>query len=286
MNWNIRLTFITPLFSHGASVEPEIRSASIRGMLHHWFRLVGGGIEMERAVFGGIENKQRHPDWQAAASKVVVRVSDISNARNNQQPTLPHKSGGEASPRNALLSGTSCLVRISDRLGGLSPKAESLFHDAVHAWLLMGTLGYRSTRAAGSFSWESVDFPVPAPGDYEAVMRALAAKGGKFEAALLPTEYTSAEAARRIISDSLKMVEHNRPLGGLPDSKNKLPRKTSPMKYRIVRLDNRFRIVAVWDARRNVTGNSPADLQALLETLRTRKPELGNQLAQSALWTG
>lgn len=286
MNWNIRLTFLTPLFSHGASDEPEIRPASIRGMLHHWFRLVGGGIEMERAVFGGVENKKGHPDWQAAASKIVVRVSDIRNAKKNQWPTLPHKSGGEASPRTALLAGTSCSVRISDRLGGLPAKAESLFHDAVLAWLLMGTLGYRSTRAAGSFAWESDDFPVPAPGDYEAAMRNLAAKSRKFEAVLLPTEYTSAEAARRIVSDSLKMEEHNRPLGGLPDPKYKLSRKTSPMKYRIVRLDNRFRIVAVWDARRNVTGNSPADLKALLEALRSRKPELGNQLAQSALWTG
>ncbi len=268
MNWKIKLTFVSPLFSHGATDTPEIRPASIRGMLHHWFRLVGGSSEQERSVFGSVHGG-------AAASKVVVRISGVL-ARPGNQNTLPHKMGGEASPRSAFLPGATCTLRISSR-SPLSAEEDKLFRDAVHAWLLMGTLGYRSTRAAGSFVWESEDFPVPAPQDYQAAMDRLASKG-KFKAALLQQEYPDAEKPRRLVSDSLAMEEHNRPLGGL-----KPKRKTSPLKYRIVRLGNRFRLVAVWDCRRAVTGNSPDDLDFLISAFRRKKPELGEQLALSPL---
>jgi len=44
MEYKIRLTFITPMFGHGATETPEVRAASIRGQLHNWFRLLGGMI--------------------------------------------------------------------------------------------------------------------------------------------------------------------------------------------------------------------------------------------------
>lgn len=272
MNWKIHLTFITPLFSHGATDTPEIRPASIRGILHHWFRLVGGDDALEQSVFGCIG---RGKDSPTASSKVVVRVSDIQ-ARPGSQNTLPHKSGGEASPRTAFLPGASCTLWIASRRP-LSGEEETLFRNAVQAWLLMGTIGYRSTRAAGSFVWESDDFPFPSPQDYQSAMDRLAAKG-KFKAALLSEEYADPEKPRNIVSNSLSMTEHNRPLGGLRPQ-----RKTSPLKYRLVRFGNRFRLVAVWDCRRAVTGNTPHDLRYLIDTLRARKPLIGEQLASSPL---
>lgn len=271
MNWKIKLTFLTPLFSHGATDAPEIRPASVRGMLHHWFRLVGGEVSLERSVFGCVHGG-------TAASKVVVRILGVL-AKSGNQNTLPHKTGGEASPRSAFLPGTTCTLWISSR-SPLSAEEEKLFRDAVHAWLLMGTLGYRSTRAAGSFVWESEDFPVPAPQDYQAAMDRLASKG-KFKAALLEEEYADAETPRRLVSNSLAMEEHNRPLGGLRPR-----RKTSPLKYRIVRLGNRFRLVAVWDARRNVTGNSPEDLRAVIAALQPRHSALATQLSSGAASLG
>jgi hypothetical protein len=286
VNWNIKLAFITPLFSHGATDEPEIRPASVRGMLHHWFRLVGGDIEQERSVFGGNANKES--GCQAAAGKVVVRVSDIQ-ARQGSQNTLPHKTGGAASPRSAFLAGTACTLRVFGRLGGLSGGEEALFRDAVYAWLLMGTLGYRSTRAAGSFVWESEDFPVPTPENYQKAMDRLAAKG-KFKAALLPKEFADPGTPRSLVSNSLKMTEHNRPLGNIVywTDGEKIPRKTSPLKYRLVRFGTRFQLVAVWDCRQAVTGNSPEDLHAVVKAFlrgvgNPPSTELGELLAASAL---
>ena len=61
MKRTIDLEFITPLFSHGATDQPEIRPASIRGQLHAWFRIMGGDIEAERRVFGGIRQCKANP---------------------------------------------------------------------------------------------------------------------------------------------------------------------------------------------------------------------------------
>ena len=83
MNRTIDIEFITPLFSHGATDLPEIRPASIRGQFHAWFRIVGGDIESERRVFGGIKQKnadlQKMPSREKTmASRVVIRVSNVS----------------------------------------------------------------------------------------------------------------------------------------------------------------------------------------------------------------
>ena len=83
MKRTIDLEFITPLFSHGATDQPEIRPASIRGQLHAWFRIMGGDIEAERRVFGGIKHKKADTrtmpsHMETMASHVVVRVSDVN----------------------------------------------------------------------------------------------------------------------------------------------------------------------------------------------------------------
>ena len=95
MKRTIDLKFITPLFSHGATDQPEIRPASIRGQLHAWFRIMGGDVEVERRVFGGIRQCKANPQTMPSqgktlASHVVVRVSDV-DGRVRDIPTSPHK---------------------------------------------------------------------------------------------------------------------------------------------------------------------------------------------------
>ncbi len=300
----IDLEFITPMFSHGATDQPEIRSASIRGQLHAWFRILGGDIEAERRVFGGI--KQRNADSgimpsheKTLASRVVVRVSDV-NGGARELPTLPHKQGGMAAPRKAYDVGTKCRIMITDRLGGLIGADEALLNRAINAWLLMGTLGFRSTRAAGSFAWVDESFPMPTdPTAYQAACRDLlreASAQAKVAVLERDTPYSSAELARRAVSDSLggpgenkkserdDLQDLNNPLGCIKGKSRigeELTRKTSPLKYRILRFGNQFRILAFWDGRTDVTGNTNNDLYNVIDLLAQRKPEIGAQLKKA-----
>lgn len=294
MKRTIDLEFITPLFSHGATDQPEIRPASIRGQLHAWFRILGGDIEAERRVFGGIRLGRANPQTMPSqgmtlASHVVVRVSDV-DGRVRDIPTLPHKQGGNASPRKAFDSGAKCRITIMDRLGGLSQEYGTLLNRAINAWLLMGTLGYRATRAAGSFVWSDESFPMPTePLAYEDACRDLLDESNaKVKVAVLAKGYDLAENARRDVSDSLggrddrtgqdDLRRLHDPLGRVFGG-----RKTSPLKYRIVRLGGEFRILAFWDGRTEVTGNSDDDLYDVIDLLARRKPRIGEQLRSKFL---
>lgn len=295
MNRTIDIEFITPLFSHGATDLPEIRPASIRGQLHAWFRVVGGDIEAERRVFGGIKQKNadssRMPSKEETrASKVVVRVSNV-DGRERDLPTLPHKSENEqrAYLRKAYDIGTKCRIMIADRLGGLSESDKMLLNRAVDAWLLMGTLGYRSTRAAGSFAWQDESFPMPDnPLDYQDACRNLLEEtNAEYKVAVLDREYSSSEIARRDVSDSLGGKDDRQGQSDLARMHNPLGkvfsgRKTSPLKYRIVRFADKFRILAFWDGRKEVTENSIEDFYGVVDLLDKRKHDrIGSQLKEA-----
>lgn len=287
----IDLEFITPLFSHGATDQPEIRPASIRGQLHAWFRILGGDIEAERRVFGGIkqgkaDSRKMPSKGETLASHVVVRVSNVEG-RIRELPTLPHKQGGMAAPRKACDVGTKCQVMITDRLGGLKEADEDLLNRATNVWLLMGTLGFRTTRAAGSFVWTDESFPMPGdPIAYQDACRNLLDEtSAQAKVAVLGKEYASAEAARRDVSDSLGGRDHHdeqNDLAELHDPLGKVfgGRKTSPLKYRIVRFGDKYRILAFWDGRTEVTGNTKNDLYGVVDLLAQRKPRIGEQLKE------
>lgn len=278
------ITFTTPLFNRGALETPEIRTPSIRGQLHWWFRALGGSYDDEKAVFGGVHKG-------ACASKVVIRVSGVTGKIDAFQ-TLPHKHGGMASPKPAFAPGTSCEMHVMTRLGGfVLERHQALFARSLEAWLLLGTLGLRATRAAGSFIWSPLDedgVRMPAtPGAYETRCReVLGSAPLKF--ALLDTAYDSAEEARRVVSDTLggrddpdgenDLARLNYPLGKIFKG-----RKTSPLRFRVVSPGkDRFFIAAVWDDRQSVTGNRAGDLEGLIDLLKRKKPRLGNQLVKLA----
>ena len=293
MNYSIKLEFLTPCFSHGATDAPEIRPASIRGMLHHWFRILGGTPQQERLVFGGVNQGRTSPFHDDSASRVVIRVRHDAKADWRTISTLPHKTGERASPRAAFAPGHAFELLVSDRLGGLKEPEASLFRDALYVWLLMGTLGFRSTRAAGSFTFQSDDFPQPAsPEAYlERCKTILAAHRAPTRVGLSGKAFDKAEDARRLVSDSLggpANPDHAQDLERLHDPLGKIGRsgerrKTSPLKYRLVRFDGKFHILATWDGRRNVTGNDLSDLTGVIDLLLNRKPELGRVLAQTRI---
>lgn len=197
-----RFEFITPLFSRGTYEDrPEVRPASIRGQLHWWFRALGGNSTDEKAIFGGVHGG-------ATASKVVVRVSFVTGTIGNVN-TLPHKGGGQANPKAAFQIGTRFDLHVLTRLGGLDKQLQTLLDRTLETWLLLGTLGLRSTRAAGSFRWE----PLPPlngnnlrpPADFSSFESRCAKllETAPLRFALLGQRYPAAEQARRVVSDTL-----------------------------------------------------------------------------------
>jgi len=280
-----RIEFITPLFSKGAYDDrPEIRAASIRGQLHWWFRALGGNATEEKVIFGGVHGG-------AVASRIVIRTSALPTPDKRAEiPTLPHKNGGAASPKWAIPAGQGFDLHVLRRLGGLPPASEFSFTRAFEAWLFLGTLGLRATRAAGSFVWSPTGDAEPGyPSDferYEAKCQQLV-KGTSIRFALLIEAYSNSEAARRVVSDTLggrddqrggDLAPLNYPLGKVFGG-----RKTSPLRFRIVRIGNQHHITALWDGRVNVTGNHPSDLAGIIKLLAERKPALGQQLERSSL---
>jgi CRISPR type III-B/RAMP module RAMP protein Cmr1 len=275
-----KITFITPLFGKGVFETPEVRPPSIRGQLHWWFRALGGTYDDEKAVFGGAHKG-------ATASKVVVRVSHVQG-ETAEHRTLPHKHGGMSAPKAAFSPGSSFELHVLTRGGGFAlDRQKKHFERSLAAWMHLGTLGLRATRAAGSFVWEPLSedgFRMPATQEaYEAKCREFLAQT-PLRWAVLDKRYESAENARRVVSDTLggrddrdgesDLARLNFPLG-----KASKGRKTSPLRFRIVSPGNNgFHIAAVWDDRQAVTGNRPGDLEGLVRLLQRRKPKLGEQL--------
>jgi hypothetical protein len=297
-----RLEFITPLFSHGAYEDrPEVRPASIRGQLHWWFRALGGTYTDEKAIFGGILNG-------AGASKIVVRVSEI-RGDTAWRPTLPHKPAGRDrttgpdAPKAAFLPGTSFRFHCLERLGGIKAESQkAMFARALESWLLLGSLGLRATRGGGDFKWEPLEetglhYPESIP-EFAARCEGLL-KGSRLRFSLLEAAYASGEAARHVITDTLggpdrsgdwgELKALNWPLGDVASRKqrdmdpSRRERKTSPLRLRVVAVGQEYRIAAIWDGRTEVTGNRPADLQAIIRLLAERKPALGKQLSASTM---
>ncbi|MCB1244343.1 MAG: type III-B CRISPR module RAMP protein Cmr1 [Verrucomicrobiales bacterium] len=279
------IRFITPLFSRGMYENlAEVRPPSIRGHLRWWFRALGGNLADENAVFGGIHGTAR-------ASRVIVRVSGVAGRQDNAD-TLIHKHGREARPRMSFLPGASFTLHLLPRLGGPDGPHLSQFERALKAWLLMGSLGLRATRGAGSFVYDlgpDASGPVP-PASAEVFEKQFAEllEGTQIQGALLGSVYPTAESARWDCSDTLggrsdrrgtdDLAVLSHPLGSI-----KPVRKTSPLRFRVVALEGRFRILALWDARTSVTHNSLGDLHGAIRLLVERKPALGKQLEASPL---
>jgi len=296
-----QLKLITPLFCRGSYEDrAEIRPPSIRGQLHWWFRALGGSYREEKEIFGGVHSG-------ATASKVVVRVQNQTTT-GEWLPTLPHKPAGATpqdgpnAPRIAFGPGVSFQLHLLTRLGGLDNRLAKGFNKALETWLLLGTLGLRSTRAGGSFNWQpqgEAGFHAPNSFQaYEAQCQNLLL-GAPLRFALLNQSFNNAEQPRKLVADTIggpngtgdwpTLDQANWPLGNVSMGIQRQRfqgaprRKTSPLRFRIVNVGSEYRIAAVWDGRTEVTGNKVADLKTLINQLTTRKPQLGGLLAQSAL---
>jgi hypothetical protein len=250
---------------------------------------LGGNAADEKAIFGGVHDG-------ASASKVVVRVHH-SRLQAEWIPSLPHKPAGRTlqdgpnAPRMAAPPGLSVDLHILTRLGGLEQRLQASFDRTLETWLLLGTLGLRGTRAAGSFRWQPLTGGMPShPASFDAYAARCCEllERAPMRFALLDAIYGSAEQARKVASDTLGGRDDRQGQGNLARLHDPLGkvfggRKTSPLRFRIVSIGNQCRIAAIWDARERVTGNRPPDLAGVIRLLAERKPALGLQLQRSGL---
>jgi CRISPR/Cas system CMR-associated protein Cmr1 (group 7 of RAMP superfamily) len=276
MKKEYQIKLVTPLFSCGANQDsPEIRAPSIRGQLHWWFRALGGTFTDEKEIFGGISNKdpRASSNKDPRASRVVVRVINPLN-QPEQIATLPHKQGGPSARKPALKSGSFTLC-ISDRLGGLNSQSQQLLERAINAWLLMGSLGLRSTRGGGAL--QAADFPESVT-DYKSRVSQIT-EGTPVKCWVLEKVFNNAEEARKVITDTLggdafRSIDY--PLGAI-----KPKRKTSPLRLTVRHFSDGYRIIAVWDGREAVTGNKPGDLEKAASILDRSSKRIGTLLLQA-----
>lgn len=288
MNLTIKLETVTPIFSAGAYKDmPEIRPASIRGQLHHWFRARGGRFDDERSIFGGVSINGGSGDH---ASPLVVRVSDIQGDVS-KFPTLPHKQGGRAAPKDCYSPRTTFKLHLIERLGGLGIHKDELLN-ALDTWLLLGGFGFRATRGGGSL--QRIEAAPQTPGEWTAKVRLLI-QGTPMKAALLDQAYPDERAARTVITDTIggmnnegnasdSLYKIRYPLGAIRDRKtNKSApnRKTSPLRLRVYRFGSDFHIAAVWDGRSAVTGNRDSDLDSVIELLKAKNKPIGHLLGNA-----
>lgn len=157
---SFRLTFLTPCFCAGANPSvAEVRAPSIRGKLRWWFRVLGGSLPEESEVFGSIENDS------ATASALIVRITSGtpevpwtppksspagSNAGYLHYFASKSQNGARWAKNGALPPGYFFDLHLSWRRP-IRPAVRALFELALESFLLLGSLGLRSTRGLGCF---------------------------------------------------------------------------------------------------------------------------------------
>ncbi len=171
----IKFKIVTPMILGGANQnEAELRASSIRGELRNWFRILGGSLDEERKVFGGIGKKD-----EGRASGIVVRVKsnpstlssqtmqDIKTADDKFDYFLwPLRRNEDA--RGIITDNQEVEISISQRR---VRDSQELDEKIIKAFLLLGSLGSRSRRAYGSIyptsvMFDGVEWNIPTTEEY------------------------------------------------------------------------------------------------------------------------
>ncbi|MGN0891157.1 MAG: type III-B CRISPR module RAMP protein Cmr1 [Candidatus Spyradenecus sp.] len=172
------LTFITPAFLAGANQNsPEVRAPSIRGALRWWFRVLGGTIEEEKALFGGI-----HDGTIASAGRVRVVPGKLGK-NAGEVPCAPNTPYGYLSYFAKVSGNKEKIYRTQGKhylgegatftllIDEVRP-AEALWEkleQTVEAFCTFGALGLRATRGFGALA----ETPLPTLERVRALAKAL-----------------------------------------------------------------------------------------------------------------
>lgn len=265
MNWQRDIEVLTPLFNRGAYQDtPEIRAPSIRGMVRWWFRALGATADEEKAVFGGMKQFGRRLKDEVCASQLVFRITHVQAqpAPPPGLPTLPHKQGGQASPQAAFLPGARFRLEVFSRFGPLDPELQRKVENALEVWLLLGALGLRANRGGGNV-WPADGTAPKTPAE---LRERLDQCGCNWPVMIAGPEVGSTiEELRRAATDTKN---------GMPEifgqaSRN---RQASKLKFKIVRLEDRLRLL-ITAPNRDILEKARVALRGKLS-----KPETWQQL--------
>ena len=234
-----RFILLTPAMIGGAtgkSGNAEMRIASIRGQVRWWHRSAGLTPNFNQ-VWG-----QTEPS--AVASKVSITLAAHFPSAHHNAPILPHK---QSALRDSINPGETFTL-ILRRLVGCSSSQWIAAQNALKLWLLLGGLGLRVNRAAGSI-WP-LDDPRPeverwVPEDEATLRRTLATLGYTkimhlAEATILnhpslASESSDASKLRKAASDTVN---------GSPRYFGTItPRTPSPLKMKVVMLGSDYRLL-------------------------------------------
>ncbi len=260
-------SFLTAGFPHGAyqgqsHSRPELRGPTVRGQLRWWFAALYGQAPDGRAgddedrIFGGVQEKSR-------ASLFAVQVGKRNVPPPKKRDVLPHKHKHQGS-KSAFVPKSPFTVKLRPRRGGLSQDEMKKLERVLDAWLLLGGVGQRANRGAGTL------WPENAPSTEDEYGRRCETllDGSEIRFAVLDKEFPNEICLRRLAGDILAPEEFERcgtPFGSAQ------PRKPSPLKLRAAWLNEKLRLIAVWDSRHQ----QPTDLRSGTKILCEKDKPLG-----------
>ncbi len=221
--------FLTACFSGTwkgkEATESELRVPAIRGHLRLWHRVLFQVANANR-VWGSTAGDE------GSGSRVGVTLKNIPLPSNSRADTLPHKDNpGHRGPRAALPVNTKASL-VLQRLPGCTETDWAHAQSAVQLWLLLGSVGYRANRAAGSVWPDATN----APADPTSLRSQIAALGCKWAISLAPHSIGNTwESLRKAASDT-------------PSDRNNYgaannPRTPSPTHFKVVRFGSILRLI-------------------------------------------
>jgi CRISPR/Cas system CMR-associated protein Cmr1 (group 7 of RAMP superfamily) len=216
-------SLLTPAMIGGAegkSASAEMRVASIRGQVRWWHRKADLSPSCNH-VWG-----QTEPS--VIASQVSLTLLPSITPDRKEVPILPHKQSGF---RDSILPPKKQTL-ILRRLVGCDKGHWTAAQQAVKLWLLLGGLGLRVNRAAGSV-WPDGEW---VPTNEDDLKRLLATLGYHHPVRLAAASLaTTPQELRRAASDTVDGSPH---LFGCIN-----PRKPSPLKMKVIRLGADYRLL-------------------------------------------
>jgi len=235
--------------AEGKTGNAEMRIASIRGQVRWWHRKAA--LQPSCTTLWG----QTEPS--VIGSKVSLALLPAIPARYLKATILPHKGGAQ---RDALPNCQHFQVRLT-RLVGCSPDDWGAAQKAVKLWLLLGSLGLRANRAAGSV------WPVGAwvPTDEASLTNVLIQLGYRHPVSLTDASILRHNNLTREPTDALKLRHAASDTVSVPKYFGSIkPRTPSPLKMKVIRLGTDYRLL--------LTGLPAADLAGARNALGTHKP--------------
>lgn len=274
-----KFSFLTAAFPHGAYQsqninQPDLRAPSVKGQLRWWYDALFGDIRLEHGLFGHVscrENTQLGILGNKAA-RVVVRVASLNRSIRPGVQFMPHK-GSKGGTKNSIAAGASFEVHLIPRREGVNDGEITRLTRVLDAWLLLGAVGQRANRGAGSL------WPEGAPQSVaEYIERTrLLLQGSKLQVAVLNGDFGDNETEVRNIAGNFladaAFANCQTPFGSAR------PRKPSPLKLRAARLDGKLRLVALWDGR----GQPPDTLKRGVERMSQEQDKRIGSLLLAAL---